>query len=64
VLGYQARLPHQEDVPDLQQPYEAFLRNLFNRMLGCLHHCLHTGKRYDEATAFPVAETEERAAAA
>ena len=26
VLGSQARLPHQEDVPDLQQPYEVFLR--------------------------------------
>jgi transposase len=29
-------------------------RNLFNRLLGCLWHCLQTGQRYDEATAFPV----------
>jgi transposase len=28
-------------------------RNLFNRLLGCLHHCLATGQHYDEATAFP-----------
>jgi transposase len=28
-------------------------RNLFNRLLGCLHHCLQTGQHYDEATAFP-----------
>ena len=28
-------------------------RNLFGRLLGCLHHCLATGQRYDEGTAFP-----------
>jgi transposase len=28
-------------------------RNLFNRLLGCLHHCLATDQHYDEATAFP-----------
>lgn len=28
-------------------------RNLFNRLLGCLYHCLQTGQRYDETTAFP-----------
>jgi transposase len=31
-------------------------RNLFNRMLGILHHCLATGTKYDEHTAFPAAE--------
>jgi transposase len=30
-------------------------RNLFNRLLGCLHHCLITGIGYDENTAFPDA---------
>lgn len=32
-------------------------RNLFNRLLGCLHHCLTTGQSYDPAKAFdsPVA---------
>lgn len=31
--------------------------NLFNRLLGCLHHCLTTGQTYDPAKAFdtPVA---------
>jgi hypothetical protein len=28
-------------------------RNLFGRLLGCLHHCLATGQHYHEATAFP-----------
>ncbi len=30
------------------------LRNLTNRLLGCLHHCLQTGKRYTEQRAFPT----------
>jgi transposase len=29
------------------------LRNLFNRFLGCLFHCLQHGIPYDENTAFP-----------
>ena len=33
--------------------HAAAQRNLYGRMLGCLHHCLATGQRYDEATAFP-----------
>jgi transposase len=28
-------------------------RHLFNKFLGQLHHCLHTGLRYDEHLAFP-----------
>jgi hypothetical protein len=28
-------------------------RNLFNRLLGCLHHCLATGTRYDETIVLP-----------
>jgi transposase len=28
-------------------------RNLFNKFLGQLHHCLHTGQRYNEHLAFP-----------
>jgi transposase len=27
-------------------------RNLFNRLIGILHHCLQTRQRYDERTAF------------
>jgi hypothetical protein len=44
--------------------HAAALRNLNNRLLGCLHHCLQTGQRYDEATAFPTTEPEPLAAAA
>ena len=28
-------------------------RHLFNKFLGQLHHCLHTGQLYDEHRAFP-----------
>jgi transposase len=33
--------------------HSAAQRNLYNRFLGCLWHCLQTGQRYDEETAFP-----------
>jgi transposase len=39
-------------------------RNLFNRMIGILHHCLATGAKYDEHTAFPAVEANPSAAAA
>jgi transposase len=39
-------------------------RNLFNRMIGILHHCLATKTKYDEHTAFPAAESNPSAAAA
>jgi Transposase IS116/IS110/IS902 family len=34
--------------------HAAAQRNLFGRLLGCLHHCLATGQHYNEATAFPA----------
>jgi Transposase/Transposase IS116/IS110/IS902 family len=37
--------------------HAAAQRNLFGRLLGCLHHCLATGQHYDENTAFPTATT-------
>ena len=37
--------------------HAAAQRNLFNRLLGCLHHCLATGQHYDETTAFPTQTT-------
>lgn len=40
--------------------HAAAQRNLFNRMIGQLYHCLQHRKLFDEATAFPT----ERAAAA
>lgn len=33
--------------------HSSALRNTFNRMLGCLHHCLQKRKHYDELAAFP-----------
>jgi transposase len=32
--------------------HAAAQRNLFNRLLGCLHHCLATGTPYNEQAAF------------
>jgi hypothetical protein len=39
-------------------------RNLFNRMIGILHHCLATRAKYDEHTAFPAVEPNLSAIAA
>lgn len=39
-------------------------RDLFNRMIGILHHCLETRTRYDENTAFPNTDTTTPAATA
>ncbi len=33
--------------------HTAAQRNLFNRLLGCLHHCLQNRMPYDESEAFP-----------
>ncbi len=38
--------------------HAAAQRNLFGRLLGCLHHCLATGQHYNETTAFPTANAE------
>ncbi|MGW7449774.1 IS110 family transposase [Kitasatospora sp. NPDC054795] len=35
--------------------HAAAQRNLFNRMLGQLYHCLKAGRHFDERAAFPVA---------
>ena len=35
--------------------HAAAQRNLFSRLLGCLHHCLTTGQDYNETIAFPTA---------
>ena len=39
-------------------------RNLFGRLLGCLHHCLATGQHYDENSAFPPPASADPAIAA
>ncbi|GAA3222048.1 IS110 family transposase [Nonomuraea helvata] len=33
--------------------HSSALRNTFNRLLGCLHHCLQKGVTYNEDAAFP-----------
>ena len=43
---YLARREHGDRHP-------AALRHLYNRMLGQLYHCLHTGQVYDPDKAFP-----------
>jgi transposase len=43
--------------------HAAAQRNLFGRLLGCLHHCLITGQHYDEATAFPAGTRQSHRAA-
>src|SRR5690242_10055576 len=44
---------HYDRRRDAGDRHAAAQRNLFGRLLGCLHHCLATGQHYDEATAFP-----------
>ncbi|WP_438290617.1 IS110 family transposase [Streptomyces sp. HUAS TT7] len=44
--------------------HTAAQRHLFNRLLGCLHHCLTQRVRYDETTAFPPPESTALPAAA
>ncbi len=34
--------------------HAAAQRNLFNRLLGCLHHCLTARQHFNENTAFPL----------
>jgi transposase len=48
--GARARYDRRKDAGDR---HSAAQRNLFNRLLGCLHHCLATGQHYNETTAFP-----------
>lgn len=44
--------------------HTAAQRNLFNRLLGCLHHCLTNNVPYDETTAFPPPQIPVMAVAA
>jgi transposase len=53
---------HYDRRRDAGDRHTAAQRNLFNRLLGCLHHCLATGQHYDEATAFPGQATAKTAA--
>jgi hypothetical protein len=40
------------------------MRNVFNRFLGCLYHCLQTGQTFDASKAFPPRTERLEAAAA
>ncbi len=44
--------------------HTAAQRHLFNRLLGCLHHCLQTRQHYNEHIAFPTTHTNSTNAAA
>ena len=49
--GARARYDRRKDAGDR---HAAAQRNLFGRLLGCLHRCLITGQHYDENIAFPA----------
>ena len=51
---------HYDRRKDTGDRHAAAQRNLFNRLLGCLWHCLTTGQPYDEATAFPATSQSHR----
>jgi transposase len=53
---------HYDRRRDASDRHAAAQRNLFSRLLGCLHHCLATGQHYDEATAFPAQAAQPAAA--
>jgi transposase len=48
---------HYDRRKDTGDRHAAAQRNLFSRLLGCLHHCLATGQHYNETTAFPAQAT-------
>ena len=54
---------HYDRRKDAGDRHTAAQRNLFNRLLGCLWHCLITGQHYDETIAFPAATKQSRRAA-
>ena len=49
--GARAHYDRRRDAGDRHAAAE---RNLFGRLLGCLHHCLATGRHYDETVVFPA----------
>ena len=57
--GARAHYDRRQDAGD---KHAGGLRNLFGRLLGCLHHCLITGQHYDETTAFPATAKQPGAA--
>lgn len=60
AVSLNAATPEDADRPD--DWHTAAQRNLSNRMIGQLYHCLQRGQRFDESAAFPV-EIEDAAQA-
>ncbi len=58
--GARARYDRRRDAGDR---HAAAQRNLFTRLLGCLHRCLITGQHYDETMAFATATQQSPPAA-
>ena len=54
---------HYDRRKDAGDRHAAAQRNLFGRLLGCLHKCLITGQDYDEDIAFPDTTKQSRRAA-
>ena len=55
---------HYDRRKDAGDRHTAAQRNLFGRLLGCLHHCLATAQHYNEQTAFPTPKPTAHAKAA
>jgi transposase len=55
---------HYDRRRNANERHTAAQRNLFNRLIGVLHHCLQTGQIYDEQKAFNASPTAVLAAAA
>ncbi len=47
--GARAHYDHRKAANDA---HTAALRHLFNRLIGCLYHCLQKRRTYDESVAF------------
>jgi transposase len=60
--------PHVKELYDRRRQagdkHAAAMRNVFNRFLGCLHHCLQTGQNFEPTKAFPPRLESVEAAAA
>jgi len=53
---------HYDRRKDQGERHAAALRNLYNRFLGCLFHCLTTRQIYREQAAFPTSAQQSAAA--
>lgn len=54
LSGSRGARGHHDRRRSIGNRHTAALRNLFNRLLGQLHHCLITRQTYDENTTIPT----------